>query len=167
MESPTLRQFVDTVATRMPVAPVETSCCEAASEPTCDPPPEATSHCSVMGAGGAKLAPVLHAPLKSRSVFETVGETEGAVTDDCGPPLLWLSDALIGDPGLAPATSAMPPAMSTPTPPVSVNEYDDGSLVPASRYQAWIRTFLAFELSVFGTAVQPAGAVRFRLFPAW
>jgi hypothetical protein len=65
----------------VPVAPVETSCCEAVSELTPEPP-EAMSHCSVIGAGGANVAPVLHAPPKRRSVFATVGESEGAVTAD-------------------------------------------------------------------------------------
>ena len=60
----------------------------------------------------------------------------------------------------------MPPEISTPAPPVSVKVYEGGSLDPATLYQAWMRTSLAFDRSVFGTALQPVGAVMFRRLPA-
>ena len=88
---------------------------------------------------------------------------DGALTEIDEVPPVWLPEALIE---LAVETSSIPPEMSTPAPPVSAKEYDGGSFAPAILNQAWMRTSLAFDRSVLGTAVQPVGAVMFRRLPA-
>jgi len=125
-------------------------------------PLEARSHCSAIPDGGVKLEALLQAPPKTSNALGAVVVIEGAPTevDEVPPP--WLPEALIE---VAPETSSIPPEMSTAAPPVSVKVYDGGSFEPAILYQAWMRTSFAFDRSVLGTAVQPAGAVMLRRFP--
>jgi hypothetical protein len=106
---------------------------------------------------------LLQAPPKTSSALGAVVVIDGALTDVDEVPPLWLPEALIE---AAPETSSTPPEMSTPAPPVSVKVYEGGSFEPAILNQAWMRTSLAFDRSLLGTAVQPVGAVMFRRFPA-
>lgn len=122
MSTPTLRQETVDVAILVPVAPgfwnpaVATSAATLADELVV-----ARSNCSLMPAGGVNVAVSLHAPPKTSSAFPVVVVIDGAVTEVVTLVFLRESDALIGAVALAPDTASMPPAMSCPEPPVSVN----------------------------------------------
>src|SRR5215208_937800 len=109
----TLRQLVEAVAVRVPVAPAFGRYCHAVSSAILYWPLVATSHSSVMPLGGSRLATTLQAPPKSSRVPGTVVVTEGAVTSvDPVEPLLWAPAALTGVCRLACLIAAIPPAMS-------------------------------------------------------
>ncbi len=96
-----------------------------------------------MPAGAVKAEAAPQAPPKTRRAFGALVVIDGALTEVDAPPLLWLAEALIGvEP--APEMSSRPPAISVPESPVNVNVCEAGSLDPATLYQAWIRTPLAF-----------------------
>jgi hypothetical protein len=106
----------------MPVAPGFGKPTVAVSVATLSPEPlDARSHCSVIPAGGVKLDALLQAPPKMSSALGAVVVIEGALTEVVAPPPRWLPEALMGVLELAPETSSMPPEMSVPEPPVSVN----------------------------------------------
>ncbi len=86
----TLRHELESVATRVPVAPVLAIGWVAVSVETLEfALVVASSHCSVMPSGGVKVRLFAHPPPKTSNVFATVVVIDGAVTELEAPgPLL-------------------------------------------------------------------------------
>lgn len=122
MSTPTLRQGADAVAVFVPVAPGFGKLVVATSVATLDAElVVARSNCSVMPTGGVNVTELLQAPPKTSRTLPIVVVIEGAVTEVVLLVFFCEPEALIGAVALAPETARIPPAMSCPDPPVSVN----------------------------------------------